>query len=174
MLDTSDIVRHYEFAFSKTLLTEELIKAKQTSGADLRYLDRIGVIELTKSAPESKRERTAAEDAPSLERASSQEISQAPAARRKESAFQNARKEEASGRCEPRAPKSTPDEVLASLTPVQLAVLEAIPDDRAASADQLQSLGHPYGDTIAALTMLEIMGLLQKLPGGMSVLRYGV
>ena len=64
-------------------------------------------------------------------------------------------------------PKSTPDAVLSALTPVQLTVLEGIPDDRAISADQLQALGCPYGDTIAALTMLEIMGLIQKLPGGL-------
>ena len=40
-----------------------------------------------------------------------------------------------------------------------------MPDDRAVTADSLGGLGYPYGDVIAALTVLEIMGLVQKLPG---------
>ena len=61
----------------------------------------------------------------------------------------------------------TPDEVLTSLTPIQRAVLTAIPDDRAVSADSLSALSYPYGDIVAALTILEIMGLIQKLPGAL-------
>ncbi len=63
--------------------------------------------------------------------------------------------------------KKTPDEVVSSLSPVQLAILEAMPDDRAITADSLGSLGFPYGDVVAALTMLEILGLIQKLPGAL-------
>ena len=62
---------------------------------------------------------------------------------------------------------TTPDALLSALDPIQLAVLEAIPDDRAVTADSLGGLGYPYGDVIAALTMLEIMGLVQKLPGAL-------
>ena len=64
-------------------------------------------------------------------------------------------------------PSPTPDAVLSSLTPIQLAVLQAIPDDRAITADVLQSLEFPWGEVIAALTMLEILGLIQKLPGAL-------
>ena len=60
---------------------------------------------------------------------------------------------------------TTPDALISSLDPIQLAVLQAMPDDRAVTADSLGGLGYPYGDVIAALTVLEIMGLVQKLPG---------
>lgn len=66
-----------------------------------------------------------------------------------------------------RESQPTPSQILASLTPIQLAVLEMIPDDRAIAADSLAALGYPYGETVAALTMLEIMGLIQKLPGAL-------
>lgn len=169
VLDTSDIIRHYEFAFSETLLTEALIKAKQASRADLHYLDRIGVIELTQRTPESKERAASATSVTKGEErkpAASSSAEEASCHQTREKPRKAKQREETAP-----APKgertSTPDAVLASLSPVQLAVLEAIPDDRAISADHLQKLGHPYGDTVAALTMLEIMGLIQKLPGGL-------
>ncbi len=52
-----------------------------------------------------------------------------------------------------------------SLTPLQEEVLQAIPDDRTVSSDALMRLEHPYGEILTALTMLEVMGLVEKLPG---------
>ena len=63
----------------------------------------------------------------------------------------------------PRAEET--DTLLKSLSPVQLDVLKAIPDDRTVSVDALVKLEHPYGEILTALTMLEIMGLVEKLPG---------
>ena len=65
------------------------------------------------------------------------------------------------------AAKRTPDQILSSLSPVQLAVMGAIPDDRPVSTDALNGLGYPIGEVIAALTMLEIRGLIRKLPGSL-------
>ena len=42
-----------------------------------------------------------------------------------------------------------------------------MPDDRAITADALSAIGYHYGEIIAALTMLEILGLVQKLPGAL-------
>ena len=42
-----------------------------------------------------------------------------------------------------------------------------MPDDRAVSVDALSGLDYPYGEIVAALTMLEIMGLIHKLPGAL-------
>ena len=167
VLDASDIVRHYEFAFSKTLLTEELIKATQASRADLHYLDRIGVIELTKRAPKSQKEKAGADPELTGKEDSPKETARTPVTQSQKTVTQKPKREAQSQTTGSSTPKSTPDAVLSALTPVQLTVLEGIPDDRAISADQLQALGCPYGDTIAALTMLEIMGLIQKLPGGL-------
>ena len=61
--------------------------------------------------------------------------------------------------------KKTPDAILQSLSPVQLEILQSIPDDQTISTDALSKLGHPHGEILTALTMLEIMGLVEKLPG---------
>ena len=60
-----------------------------------------------------------------------------------------------------------PEATLATLTPAQKAILEAIPDDGTLSADAIYALEQPRADLMAALTMLEIMGLIQKLPGSL-------
>ena len=158
VLDTTDILKPYSYIYANTLRTEALPKAKQSSRADLHYLDRIGVIELT--------QRKATESLPKENR----EI--AAAAKPEESSSKPKRSTRSSSKRVKEEPEqltihTTPDSVLSSLSPIQLAVLQAIPDDRAVTADSLNGLGYPYGDVIAALTMLEIMGLIQKLPGAL-------
>ena len=59
-----------------------------------------------------------------------------------------------------------PDEVLQSLTPVQRAVLEAMPDDIPVTSESIRT-EYPFGEVLAALTMLEILGIVRKLPGSM-------
>ena len=44
-----------------------------------------------------------------------------------------------------------------------------MPDDRATTADALAKLDFSYGEIIAALTMLEILGLIEKLPGALYI-----
>ena len=51
------------------------------------------------------------------------------------------------------------------LNPLQEEILRAIPDDRAVSADVLLGLEHPNSDILTALTVMEIAGLVEKLPG---------
>ena len=166
VLDTMDILKKYEFIYANTLRTENLIQAKKHSRADLHYLDRVGVIELTKRAPAPKAEPAVAEV--------QSEPQKAPPAKKKPSGTTSAKQEAQQEEFEqltielpPEEKTTAPDAVLSSLTAAQLAVLQAIPDDRAITADRLSSLGYPYAEVIAALTMLEIMGLVQKLPGAL-------
>ena len=161
-----DILDAYRYVFAETLNPILPERELTESQADLRYLERMGVIELRSGSKESpppvqalKSERTPTKrNAPrrkSAETESRTEGEHAPTAH--ETSHRNP---------EPKR-TSTPDETLSSLSPVQLDILRAIPDDRAIPADALCGLGHPYGDLIAALTMLEILGLIQKLPGAL-------
>ena len=51
------------------------------------------------------------------------------------------------------------------LDPLQEEILRAMPDDRAVSADELLRLEHPNSDILTALTVMELTGLVEKLPG---------
>ena len=58
-------------------------------------------------------------------------------------------------------------EILQSLGERERAVFEAIPMDHPLAIDRLQSLGYSTGELLAALSLLEIRGLIQTLPGGL-------
>ncbi len=58
-------------------------------------------------------------------------------------------------------------QVYASLEPSLRAVYDRLPSDGAVSVDKLTVEGLGIGDIIAALTMLELRGLVQSLPGGL-------
>ncbi|MBR2927284.1 MAG: DNA-processing protein DprA [Clostridia bacterium] len=160
VLDTSDILKRYEYVYAKTLRTERLTKAKEESAADLQYLQSLGVIELQGAQTEQPKN-------PPL-RALTKEEQPKRSALRRESSVKAKTRQTAEER-EPVKPTGAPksEEAHSELTPVQLAILEAMPIDRAISADALANLDHPWGDVIAALTVLEIMGLVEKLPGAL-------
>ena len=168
VLSTEDILTPYCYLFSKTLFIERVGEIGDRSRADLSYLERMGVVELTRPQEAQARTQTLAA-APGAQE--EKETVKATPRKRKTTAAKASAEEKTSfgGTTAETAAKEkqTPDETLASLTPVQRAVLEAIPDDRAVTADALCELGYPYGDVIAALTMLEILGLIQKLPGAL-------
>ena len=67
---------------------------------------------------------------------------------------------------EAKAPSVIPDELLQSLDPVQLAVLEAMPDDFPVVPENIRA-GYSLGEVMAALTILEVLGIVRKLPGSM-------
>jgi predicted Rossmann fold nucleotide-binding protein DprA/Smf involved in DNA uptake len=56
---------------------------------------------------------------------------------------------------------------LASLNETQRAVYDAIPQDEPISVDKLKRLGYPMGSLLAAVSVLQIKGLVRSLPGGM-------
>ena len=159
VLDTTDILTPYSYVYTETLRTEALSKAKQASKADLHYLDSLGVIELTtKRVLKNDGEQGAASSA-------AREASPAKKQTTKQPTKRPSKKKPQEEPLEQITINTTPDALISSLDPIQLAVLQAMPDDRAVTADSLGGLGYPYGDVIAALTVLEIMGLVQKLPG---------
>lgn len=159
VLDTTDILEPYSYIYANTLRTEALPKAKQASKADLHYLDSLGVIELTARRGASSAEGQKQGVAPVPEKKTPDT--------KKQKAPRASKKKAQEEPLEQITINTTPDALLSALDPIQLAVLQAIPDDRAVTADSLGGLGYPYGDVIAALTMLEIMGLVQKLPGAL-------
>lgn len=74
---------------------------------------------------------------------------------------------------EPSAPEVTPPradhsaEKLASLSERERRVFDGIPMDHPVAIDRLQSLGYSTGELLTALSLLEIKGLIQTLPGGL-------
>ncbi len=173
-LETADIVAPYEYLYSTALDVDRMRAASRAAVCpDMEYLAQMGVIEPTSNASQVsatepilpprpvkiKREPASAQS----RKSKAHTPATAPVSEKMPQQLQigipvSEAKEEA---------RQTPDAILSSLSPVQLAVLENIPDDRAVVTDQLFGLGYPHGDIIAALTMLEIMGLVQKLPGSM-------
>lgn len=158
-----DILAPFQYSYAKTLCPERLLKADEVFRADLHYLDQLGVIELTQ--PENKEAKDVARhEMPPLRRGgpargASKAVSQNP---------KSVEKTQPTAENVPRRPKEqTPDEMLSSLSPVQQAILRTMPDDLAVSLDSLSGLDYSYGDIMAALTMLEILGLIQKLPGAL-------
>ncbi len=149
LLDTGDILRKYDYIFAEAINYEAFEKAKKHSAADRRWLDSLGVISLQKPS-----ESGSAQARSALVKASGSVTKET--------------KKETENR-ERKDKIASAEKPLPTLSPVQYAVLEAIPDDGAVSADAFSTLGHPYGETVAALTTLEIMGLVKKLPGALYI-----
>ena len=56
---------------------------------------------------------------------------------------------------------------VASLNETQRTILEAIPSEEPIAVDKLKHLGLPMGTLLAAISVLQIKGLVRSLPGGM-------
>lgn len=164
VLSVDDILENYQYLFPETLKWDAVAGIGDASRADLHYLERLGVIELTSKTEQPATTLQACAEEPQQAETSTKRKSSGTRKTKKVSSEKN---ETAEPEQKPSEKAKTPDSVLASLTPIQLAVLQAIPDDRSVTADSLGNLGYPYGETVAALTMLEILGLIQKLPGGL-------
>ncbi len=163
VLDTRDILEPYQFIYTETLHSECLDRVRERSQVSLPYLREMGVIES---------ERTAEYDAVLPRRSTSHdEPVQIRQMRLNPDVLSVSETEKE--KAEPSRDATTvrsrqsSEAPIASLTPIQIALLRAIPDDRAISADELNRLDYSIGEIAAALTMLEIMGLIQKLPGAL-------
>lgn len=163
-LRAADILAPYEYIYANQLHTERLPKAEQSSKTDLRYLASLGVIELAERPKPTQAPETAEPPQEEPKKAEKPKRTRAIARRRKEIVEEVT---ETAAEQPKSAETKNPDAVLASLTETQRAVLLAMPDDRAITADALSAIGYHYGEIIAALTMLEILGLVQKLPGAL-------
>ena len=63
------------------------------------------------------------------------------------------------------------DRLLASVDATTRRVFTLMPPDQAVTPDRLAAEGIDIGDVITALTLLEIVGLVNALPGGMYIRR---
>lgn len=165
--ESRDVLNPYLYSYAELISPEALAKVGKASQVDMAYLGRLGVIELV------TREATAKE-IPLQQKTRNDRNRKSDTNEEKTSLKTGAGTDAEKSRPMPTASQKTPEEsmrretpdaMLSSLSPVQLAVMQAIPDEHGVTADALSNLGYPYSEIIAALTMLEILGLVQKLPG---------
>ena len=165
VLSTEDILEPYQYTYAESLNLEAFKASKSLTDIDLTHLASLGVIDLS-TDPSGERKMSLSPLAP-------EQKEKKAAKPRATSAKQEKRVEPQKDREEqkpiPQVAVRTPipEATLATLTPAQKTILEAIPDDGTLSADAIYALELPRADLMAALTMLEIMGLVQKLPGSL-------
>lgn len=167
----ADILNRYRYVFPSTLATDAETKKQEPISCDYGFLTELGVLErdFVLRMKDMKKQRNRPQALPESEESVSQPPKNEPKARRESSARQNTVKagDESASVSEAPSHHKTPDDILQSLDPVGLAILQTMPDDRAISADDLGNLGYSSGEIMTALTMLELSGLIQKLPGGL-------
>ena len=170
VLSTDDVLNPFRFIYAETLCTEKLIAARNASKLDMKYLDQLGVIELTSPGSSAGQVlRAAPKEEKTVSTKSRTAPTKASTAKKEKDTAASAVPITEKNSVKSAAPGKNTEEVLSSLTETQLAVFQAIPDDQAITVDGLNGLDLAYGDLIAALTMLEIMGLIQKLPGALYI-----
>ena len=163
-LSTEDILAPYQYTYAESLNLEAFKASKALTDIDLSHMAELGIIELsTNSSGETKMSlspsaQTPKEKKPPKPRAASS---------KKVKPTEPKKEREAPEAVVPVERAPIPEATLATLTPAQKAILEAIPDDGTLSADAIYALEQSRADLMAALTMLEIMGLIQKLPGSL-------
>ncbi len=149
VIEAQDIVDRYRYVFEERPLAERV--KPLAGGADRAALSRYGVIDFDRmEKPDAK------------ESAWCKPASEPPKARTADPTDALPKQDKAASK--PSEP--IPDEVLQSLTPVQRAVLEAMPDDVPVTPESIRT-EYGFGEVLAALTMLEILGIVRKLPGSM-------
>ena len=173
VLDTSDLLEHYLYAYADHIDLEKYHKVRGSVKADLYALERYGVVELKRQTEKQEPAATAAarEEKPAGKNPTVRSVQTKREVQKRDPIPKAPQNGQGRAKAEPvaetSAKKQTPDSILTSLTPVQLAVMQAMPDDHPVTADSLGNLGYPYSEIIAALTMLEILGLIRKLPGAL-------
>ena len=170
VLRTEDILSYYRQLYRHEIDEAGLEEVSRHSSADLKVLDSFGVIELIPpreetlavkpeeryELPQTKKQTKKKTEKKETEK---KETEPAPAPTTRKSTAQKEME------CARENPVPPPKPLPSNLTPIQLAILQAMPDGRPITAESLITLRYPHGDIIGALTMLEIYGLIQKLPG---------
>ncbi len=167
-LSAQDILEVYQYTYAESLTLEKYEASKALPEIDLTHLASLGVIELSRdSAGQAK--MSLAPVTPKEKEKQQREPRKASPKKEKTAVTKSEPKAEREEPMPEPLAKSAPipEATLATLTPAQKAILEAIPDDGTLSTDAIYALNLPHADIMAALTMLEIMGLIQKLPGSL-------
>lgn len=186
-LSAQDILSHYEFLYPDL----QKVRSDRASDYDPAALSEMGVysrvvggyvrvpaqdagmrVQTAQTQDESKSnnkprsprvKKAPVKDAPTV-------TSPSAAAVRQTSTPVSEAKTAPAGDISPRDPQNPGDRsmaALASLNETQRAVYDAIPQDEPISVDKLKRLGYPMGSLLAAVSVLQIKGLVRSLPGGM-------
>ncbi len=143
-LSAEDIIAHYDFLYHDCINYKGLRKAKLEDNSEEKALKKYGVSAVYKrvrgTAAKTPRINT---EEPSQEIVKSQNTEEAPVRDRQID--------------------------ISGLDKISLKVLEAMPMDKAITADALPIEGIDIGEVITAFTMLEINGIVESLPGGMYI-----
>ncbi|MBR5797350.1 MAG: DNA-processing protein DprA [Clostridia bacterium] len=167
VLCADDILKQYSLLYRHTTSAASSASLGKRSDYDGEMLTRMGVYSRTVGGHERVSAATLTPTQPSDEAKPEIKASK-PAPKSKKSDPRATRP-----KAEAAPPKAVPceadhsAEILQSLGERERAVFEAIPMDHPLAIDRLQSLGYSTGELLAALSLLEIRGLIQTLPGGL-------
>lgn len=155
-LSCDDILRHYDFLYHDTLKFKELQAAKKHPISEKEALERYGVcaqtIDFSRAAVLTPKPSTPKKP----------KKTEVPEAKAPEKRYETPKPSEPSSRVR----TDYTELLLSSLDDQTRHVFEAMPPDVAVAPDTLTVDGLSIGDTITALTLLELSGLVTSLPGG--------
>ncbi len=167
-LGARDVLENYTFLYRDALNMTRFEEATRRSELDASVLDRLGVYTRTEK-PTEPTAGDAPPPAPSPAPPPTPKRRPSPRSSRKNT---DTPPPEASamGKAPPPAEPARGDNsrrILESLSPAERAVFDALPLDRSVPLDYLASQGLPMAQIMAAVTILEIKGLILTLPGGL-------
>lgn len=152
-LGARDILQNYAFLYRDSVDSARMMRAQERSDPDPAAFARYGVGLPAADAP-----------AKSVKQVRDEQV-------QKKTTIKQEKKQEAKPAVpEKAAPEVREDDsakVLEAFSPRQREMFAQIPLDKAISADWLVRCGYPTHEVMTALTMFEIKGLLQSLPGGL-------
>ncbi|MBQ7380071.1 MAG: DNA-processing protein DprA [Clostridia bacterium] len=154
-LGARDILQNYAFLYRDSVDTARLMRAQERSDPDPAAFARYGVGLPAASAPAKSASEVRREQ--SLEKQEMQKKKKPEKAPKAETAKQPV----------PQERQDDSAKVLEAFSQRQRDMFAQIPLDKAISADWLVRCGYPTHEVMTALTMFEIKGLLQSLPGGL-------
>ncbi len=170
VLTAKDVLDNYSFLYGKMLNLPAYHASVLHSDVDDGVLDRYGVSARPADFKYAKGKKAA--PTPTVQPASASPSSAKPSSASRGKRLPGEPKRSAEPAESPRKPKaqSRSDASLPPDLPEDCrAVYDLIPDDRAVSADTLAAAGIAPAPLIAALTRLELLGLVEGLPGSLYI-----
>ena len=155
----ADIIEHYDFLYHDVINYRGLTKAKVSSELDEKILNKYGVSDIYYKGRYAQKE---------TDTAAVEQQSDKPR-REKERRVSSEKKQTPTTHNEGLIPPDKLAAVFESLDDTTKRVFSLLPEGESFSPDTVAAHGIDIGDVITALTMLEICGLTESLPGGMYI-----
>ena len=152
VLGARDVLQNYAFLYRDSVDSARLMRAQERSDPDPAAFARYGVGLPVGDAP-----------AKSVKQVRDEQV------REKKATKQEPKSEPKQNAPEPQVRQDDSAKALEAFSQKQRDMFAQIPLDKAISADWLVRCGYPTHEVMTALTMFEIKGLLQSLPGGLYV-----